>query len=284
MSDLLSGVNFNVLFGGSSTSSDMIATIYGYGTSGTPASSTNPVLALQNAETNQTRDVANEAKTPAVLQAVAAFKKGISQAKTVQQALQNPNVMNVLLTAYGVSNLSGETALITKALLSDPTKSNTLLTQLGNSSLTSMASSLNLGTNGLAALKSTTIQGDIISGYTEQSWLNSLNATTPGLSYALDFKSKVKSYTSANAILGDATGWEVVTNALNIPQEIAFQDNVAQQAAITSRLSIPKLQDPKFLNTFIDQYLLNKQAAAASSSSTSPSLDALAIQSNGLVV
>lgn len=284
MSDLLSGVNYAVLFGSSNTASSLVGTIEGYGTSSTAATSGNPVLALQTAEKNQTKDVATEQKNPAVIQAVAGFKKGIAQAKTIQQALANPNVMNVLLTAYGLTSLSGETALISKALLSNPSDPKSLLAQLGNASLTTMASSLNLAKNGLTALKSPAIQSDIVSGYAEQTWLNSLDQTTPGLSYALNFKANVATYTSANAILGDATGWEVVTNALSIPQELAYQDNTAQQKAITSRLNIAKLQDPKFLNTFLDQYLLNKQAAAAASGSSTPSLSALSVQATGLVV
>ena len=42
----------------------------------------------------------------------------------------------------------------------------------------------------------------------------------------------------------------VVTTALGIPLQIAFQPLEAQERAITSQLDISQLQDPKFVETF----------------------------------
>jgi hypothetical protein len=254
-------IDYSVLFG-TSSSSDLFATIYGYGTTSTPASTTDPITALKLAQANQTTDIANEAKDPTVSRDVAAFIKGISQAKTLTDALTNPNVQQVLLTANGLSSLIGQTALVTKALTSNPADPNSLINKLGNTSLLNLAKSFNFYTKGLSALQSSSVQSSVANGYAEVKWRQSLDKTTPGLSYALDFRSRASSFTSADSILGDPTGWEVVLTALGIPQQIAFQDTPAQEQVINSRLDVKKLQDPKFVDTLVDTYLLNKQSAA----------------------
>jgi hypothetical protein len=65
--------------------------------------------------------------------------------------------------------------------------------------------------------------------------------------------------------------------------QIAFQDLGAQERSISSRVDITRFQDPHFVDTFTQQYLIAAQAAAATAASGA-SLDSLAIQSQGLIV
>ncbi len=83
-------------------------------------------------------------------------------------------------------------------------------------------------------------------------------------------------------ILGDPTLRTVVTTALGIPQEIAFQDLRAQENAISSRLDITKFANPKFVEQFTQRYLLAVNTASAAPTSTS--LDQLAVSASGLTV
>jgi len=99
---------------------------------------------------------------------------------------------------------------------------------------------------------------------------------------ALDFS---RNQADGDDILGDATFRTVVTTALGIPPQIAYQDIGAQEQAITSHLDIKKLQDPKFVEGLTQQYLVAmQQSAASTSSSTGSNLFALAAQSAGLLV
>ena len=68
----------------------------------------------------------------------------------------------------------------------------------------------------------------------------------------------------------------MVLTALNIPVQIAYQPLAAQEQAITSRLDVTKLQDPKFVQTFVQRYLLNKDVSGASSSANSGVVSLLA--------
>jgi len=83
-----------------------------------------------------------------------------------------------------------------------------------------------------------------------------LNAATPGLSDALTFREMAGDIRSSLQILGDPILRRVVTTALGLPLQIAFQSLEAQQKAIDSRLDVTRFRDPKFVDTFSQRYLL----------------------------
>ena len=96
---------------------------------------------------------------------------------------------------------------------------------------------------------------------------------------------RASTITSALQILGDPTFRAVVTTALSVPREIAFQGLPAQETAITQRLDIAQFKDPAFVNKFTHRYLI---AAAADATLTGGQnkndLLSLAVRSTGLVV
>ena len=289
MSNIISGMNYGLLFGGNSSTADiastMLTALYSGGTStGTAVSSGNPILDLKLAEKNQTAEVAKQAKDPIVIRDLAAFTKGIANAKDMNTALQNPNVLKVLLTANGMADQMQFTALASKALESDPTDPNSLVNKLTDTRWKTLATTYNLATKGLAGLQDPTVQSQIANAYEQVTWLNSLNKATPGLAQAMQFKQQASKITSVDQVLGNPINWEVVLTALGIPQQIAYQPLASQEQAVSNRLDIKKLQDPQFVTTLTDQYLLNKQQQTQSTSSSSTSLDALATKSYGLLV
>ena len=272
------------LFNSTATTSDsagLLSTLYA--APGTVAGSSDPVAALQSAQANETKDTARTAAQPGVARDIATFKAAVANATSPQQLLQNPTVLKVLLTANGLGDQVQYTALAQKALLSDTTQSNALANVLPDTSWKSTASLYDFANQGLAILQKPGVVDTIANGYAEVTWRQSLDQTTPGLSEALTFRDTASSFTSADQILGDPTARTVVTTALGIPEQIAFQDLGAQEKAITNKLDISKLQDPKFVGTLTTQYLLAAQSSASSSSAT-PSLDQLAVSAGGLVV
>jgi hypothetical protein len=126
------------------------------------------------------------------------------------------------------------------------------------------------------------VRDTLANGYAEVTWRQSLDATTPGLSNALIFRSEASSITSVDQILGDTVMRKVVTTALDIPEEIAFQPLEAQEKAISSRLDITKFQDPKFVDTFTQRYLVAANTGTSTSSDTS--IASLASKLNALTV
>jgi uncharacterized protein DUF1217 len=290
MSGIISGIDYNLLFSGSASTADianeMLNTLYngGTATASTTVSTGNPLIDLKLAQANETTDVAQEAKTPQVQRDIAAFQVGVANAKNIQTALENPNVMKVLLTANNLSSYIQYPALAQKALLSDPSQSNSLVNQLGDTNLLNTAKSFDFAKNGLAALQNPKVIATLTNAYSEVLWRQSLEQATPGLSNALAFLGQASSIKTVDDILGDPVNRSVVLTALGIPEQVAFQDLTAQEQAVSSRVDVAKFQDPKFVTTITDQYLLiMQQQSQSSASSSSPDLTTLAVQANGLV-
>lgn len=265
----------------------MLTAAYGSasGTATGVTSYSDPVAALELAKASQTRDIAREARTPEVARDIAAFTKAVNTAKNPAQLLQNPTVLKVLLTVNGLGDQARFPALAQKALLSDPSKPNSLVSRLNasNSNWSPAASTYEFATKGLSVVQQASTIATITQAYAEVLWRQSLDVATPGLSNALTFIATASTKgTSVDAVLGDSTLRTVVTTALGIPAQIAFQDLGAQEQAVTSHLRIHDLQDPRFVQNMAKLYLLQTQSNA--SASAAPSLDQLAINAAGLVV
>ena len=285
----LSGLGSNILTLFTSSNSAVSATtsilnaIYGNGgVTGGGGGNTDPVAALAIAESTQTAGVANEAKQPQVQTAVAGFQKAIASASSVTELLQNPNFMNVLLTANGMADQAQYPALARQVLMSDPSVANSLVNQLKNPSWMNMVTSYQFATQGLAVIQNSSVQATVAHAYAQVQWMNSLNQTTPGLANALSFKDAASSITSVDQSLGNATFFTVVTTALGLPETIANLDLSGEEQAVSSRLDISKFQDPAFVQQFTQRYLIMAASQAQSSSTTN--LTSLAAQASGLVV
>ncbi len=266
MSGTIRGLDLSVLYSGGASSA---------------AGSGNPIQALADAEKNQTKKIAAEAKQPDVQRDLNAFLKAVHGAKDVKSLLANPAVQKVLLTANGLADQIGFTALATKALLSKTGDPKSLASQLTNPAWKAAAATYNFAGKGLAVLRDPNVLKTITNAYAEISWRKSLDATTPGLSDALTFRDKAASVTKADDILGDPILRRVITTALGIPLEIAYQTLNAQEKAITSKLDITQLKDKNFVEKFAKRYLI---AAAADPTQAAPSTAQVDLQAFGLLV
>ena len=273
MSGIDTSLNYASLFATSgSGGSSLLNTLYNYSPTPSPAGA---LIALQQAEANETKDVAQEAKTPSVARDVANFTAAVKSATSVKQLLANPTVLKVLLTANGLSDQVSFTALAQKALTSNPADSSSLANTLSNANWASMTKSYNFFANGLSNIQTPATIASIANAYAETMWRQSLDATTPGLSNALTFRASASAATNALQILGNSVLRDVVTTATGIPLEIAYQPMEAQVNAINTHLNVSKLQDPKFVDQLIQKYLIVKATTAQSTSTNSDPLSAI---------
>jgi hypothetical protein len=279
MSGFISGVNYSLLFSPDSSTTDASTAILNALYNTAPSSATgfastgDPLLDFKLAQADQTADTAKEAQVPQVAQAITAFTKAVKNATSISSVLSNPNVQQVLLTASGLSNYIGETGLVRKAFMSNPSDANSVVNQIGDSTLLSTVQTYNFAKNGLAELQNPKIMATLTNGYAEVMWRESLNTATPGLSNALDFITQASSIKSVNDVLNNATNFFVITGALGIDPDIAYQDQSAQQRAIaSSSLDIAKLQNPAYVTSLTDQYLISQQESSQSSSGSGSGL------------
>lgn len=222
-----------------------------------------PSVTVLQAEAGRAKGIAAEAKDPTVSQDVAAFRRAVASAKDLKSLLANPQARRVLLTANGLADQLDYTALATKALLSNPADPKSLANQLIDKRFLAIAKTYDFAKSGLSVLKQSKVLDTIASGYAEVAWRKSLDANTPGLSTALDFRQRAAGITSTLQILGDAMLRKVVTTALGLPLQIAIQPLEAQETAISSRLDVSKFKDPKFVDAFTQRFLTASAQNAA---------------------
>jgi len=269
---------------GSATSGSLLSTAYGIGGAATGSSGTDPVAALNAAETNQASDVKQTAAQPQVRTVIAQFNAAVNKATSVKQLLANPAVLNVLLTAGGMTDQIGSTALAIKVLTSNLKDPNSLANQMTDTRWKTLAQTYDFNTNGLQALQNPKTLAAVANGYAQITWENSQDTVTPGLSNALAFIQQAGTVSLVDQILGNGTLRTVITGALGIPAEIAVQSLDAQEKAITSQLDISRLKDPKFVQTLAQQYLINNNdnsSSAAPSAASSSNITNLAVQAQG---
>ena len=257
----LNGTVLSLLPSSSGISSSLLATLAG----GT-ISSGNPIAALQTALATETKGVAAAAAVPQTQREIAAFRTAVATAKTPAALLANPDARRVLLTANGLGDQTDYAGLVSKALLSDTSVAGSLASKLANTQWLATAQTYDFANKGLSVLKSKSVQDSIANGYAEVKWRQGLDARTPGLSRAIDFRSRAAGITSADQILGDSTLREVVTVALGIPKEIAYQSLQAQEAAITKHLDLTQFKSPAFVEQFTRRYLIAAGNASAAAS------------------
>jgi len=277
----VSGSALISLFSAFTPSGSLAATRFGFGAgAGTPIGG-DPLTALRLAEKNRVKEVARAAKEVETLRDVTAFRKAIGRATSIAKALENPDVLKVLLTANGLADKLAFPALARKVLLSDPSQPTSLVNRLGDSRWSAVVKAFDFATKGLSALQDPKTMATLADGYVEVSWRKGLEKTTPGLADALDFRERASRFTSAIQILGDPVLRRVVTTALGIPREIAFQEIPAQEKAITNRLNIDRLQDRKFVDALSQRYLLERQKTGPPAP---PDLSTLAVQLRSRIV
>ncbi|WP_428488233.1 DUF1217 domain-containing protein [Rhodopila sp.] len=246
--------------------SSLLDTLYGGGSSAPSGQA--EIQAYTSDLKNQTQDVAATAQQPTVKQAVSQFTKAVQSATSVNQLLSNPAVMNVLLTANGLGDQVAYTGLAKAALTSDLTNTNSLANQLTDTRWKTAAANYNFATSGLSVIQNPTTINAIAQAYAQTVWEQNEDNANPGVANALAFGQQASSITSVDQILGNSTLRTVVTTALGLPEAIAIQPLEAQERAISSRLNISQFQDPKFVQNFIQRYLV---ANAANASTSSPS-------------
>lgn len=249
----------------------LLQTAYGLGARATPAEG-NPALALKQAERNRARDIARTAIRPEVARDVAAFRAGLARATTPEAALKDPAVLKVLLTANGLAEHIPHAALARKALLSDVSDTDSLANRLPDRRWKDTAATYDFAHKGLTLLRDPNVTNRLAAGYAEVRWRQELDAATPGLSDALSFRELATTATSALEILGHPILRRVVTTALGLPPQIAFQSVEAQEKAVTARLDVTRLQDPKFVETFAQRYLLARASQSGAATSRSAGL------------
>lgn len=240
-----------------------VAAFYG-GTGGAASfSAANAHVALKQAEANEARQLEQAAKDPAVKRDLARYERVVKEAETVDDVLNDPVARRVLLTANGLGDQADYLGLVKKGVMSDPFDQSSLAFRMSeiNGAWLAFASKYNLQLYGVGKLKESQSIAEVRQNYIAEKRLDALDKQVPGLGSAILFKDLAPQLDTVTKVLGSGLGREVVTVALNIPKEIAYQSIEAQERAVARRLDVADLQNPQFVDRLVYRYLVEYNGA-----------------------
>ena len=241
-----------------SLSASLAASLFG-GSAGatTSGDAASAVVALKRAQSKEaeTKGVAAERKDPVTITALKQFESAVAKARDVKSALQDPRVLAVLLPSLGLADQAAYPGLVQRALLADPKDAKGLLASL-DSRFKAAASTLDLKAKGLAGLRDPALLAKLEAGYVQYQYQQGLDEKNAGMSDALYFIQNAAAKTDVYGILGNAVMRRVVTGALGLPAQMAVQSVETQARAITSRMKVADLQDPKKVQALAQRYVM----------------------------
>jgi hypothetical protein len=157
-----------------------------HGSVGAAHGTVNPIAAMEHPLASEALQVALIAADPRVKHDILQFTQALATAKTPAQLLANPAALKVLLTASGLGDRAGDIGLATRALLSDPAQSDSLVNTLVDRRWLSLNKICSFTTGGLSALNHPETTAALVEGYAEAVWRANLDQAAPGLTNALD--------------------------------------------------------------------------------------------------
>lgn len=238
------------------------SSLLGLGSSGLP-SVTQYQIEQQNAAQLQKQSDAS----PQVQQAVSYFEANIGNVKSVNDLFNNYQLSQFVLGASNLADQGNALGLVKKALTQDPSDKNSLANQLTDTRFKTASQQLQLY-NGLSYLQSAAGKAAVIAAYKSNTFTTNLAGDNPAVAQAVAFKQIAKNAKNAFDVLGNSVIRDVVQVAYNIPQQLAFQPVDDQAALINRTFNVSNLQNPKFVDSVINQYLVQYDIQNSSASSS----------------
>ncbi|MFC7473222.1 DUF1217 domain-containing protein [Dankookia sp. GCM10030260] len=250
-----------------SLNASLVASLFGGSAGGTTAGdAASAIVALKAAQAKgaEAKGVAAERRDPVTITALKQFETAVAKARDVKSALQDPRVLAVLLPAMGLADQAAYPGLVQRALLADPKDGKGILASL-DSRFAAAAATLDLKAKGLAGLRDPALLANLTKGYVQYQYQQGLDVQNPGMADALYFIQNAAAKTDVYGILGNAVMRRVVTGALGLPAQIAVQSVETQARAISARMKVADLQDPRKVQALAQRYVMAQAGSGGGS-------------------
>lgn len=221
------------------------------------------------------------AKEPVVEHSTQYFLANIGKVTSASQLVNNSQLYNYVMTAFGLQDMSYAKALIVK-VLNGGTSASSFAASLNDPRYLALASAFNFAANGAATTSSTATQQTTVNNYYEQTLETNTGQENQGAQMALYFKRMAPTIASAYSILADKTLLQVVETAFNLPATLSLENIDTQASEISQLLNVSKLQDPTYLNQFLQRFTASYDAQNPTGSGSSTPANALLVTSTGI--
>ncbi|SDG04890.1 DUF1217 domain-containing protein [Thalassobaculum litoreum] len=177
-----------------------------------------------------------------VQNAIADFKSGVSKLDDVDELLDDRDTLQFVLTSFGLDSDINNVGKIRKVIESDPNDINSFANRLADTRYGELAKFLNTPEYGVKNLKLSSEQTEVIDKYLTVQFERSLGQQNSAARDALFFLRRINSVDSTYQILGDSALRAIVTDALNLPAQIANQSVEKQASLVEKGLDLSSLK------------------------------------------
>ncbi|NVN09874.1 DUF1217 domain-containing protein [Nguyenibacter vanlangensis] len=191
---------------------------------------------------------------------VTTFKEQAASITSADGLLKNYSVLQVVLGAYGLGSISGETAVIKDLLTQDPTSASSLAKKSDNATWLAFADAFQTWGQNKGSASATPFTSDminsIVSQFEESQYENSTANQDDGIGNALYFTRKMSGVTSLPQLMSDPTLLKVVETVSGYdPDQFGALSYDQQVSMLKNKVDLTKLSTPKEIQQYAEQYL-----------------------------
>ncbi|WP_173582136.1 DUF1217 domain-containing protein [Acetobacter musti] len=231
-----------------------------------------PVATYILDEKDEAKAATTYAKTDAtVSNYVTSFENDASTITSASALMKNYKALAVVLGAYGLSSIQGETALVKDLLTQDPTSSTSVAAKSGNATWLKFAKAFaawNETSSSASSTSSSTPFSDptelesTVSSYEMSQYETSLESsdsttgTVSGVGYALYFSRVMSGSMTLNDIMSDSKLLKVVETVSGFnPTEFGALDYDEQKRLLTKSVDLSDFSSSEKIQQYAERYL-----------------------------
>ncbi|QXX74726.1 DUF1217 domain-containing protein [Methylovirgula sp. HY1] len=230
-----------------------------------------------------TKSLANTANQPTVERSTQYFLDNIGKVTSASQLVNNSQLYNYVMSAFGLQNMSYAKALITK-VLNGGAGSNSFAASLNDPRYMALVSAYDFAANGATTTSSTNSvsAATTVNNYYQQTLETQTGQENQGAQMALYFARMAPNITNPYSILADTTLLQVFQTAFNLPSSMSFESIDTQAQQVSQMLNISKLQDPTYLTQFLQRFTASYDAQNPTGGVSVAPTNALLVTSPGI--
>jgi hypothetical protein len=216
---------------------------------------------------------------PQIEKAIEYFKQKAPTIKTVDDFFKDRKLLEVALNAYGLEGDINYMGRLKRILTSDPKDKDSLVNRMRDPRYAEMTEAFKFASLGTTKLGMQSFLQEVTEKFQRNQFEKSLGNGDPALREAAYFRRMASKMNSVWDVLGDKVMRQVVTTTLGLPDQVVNQSIDKQGQLVTDKIDIAKFKDPKWVDQFLEKYLIKKDAQRAGATvGTVPAKNAVAGQ------
>lgn len=204
---------------------------------------------------NAERTLADISERPQVSREVEYYRQQIEEIDSAEELVSDTRVMNFIMRAYGMEELSYAKALVRKVLEEGVDDPEALANRMTDTRFRELATDFNFARYGDITTTFERTRSGVIDKYLVQTMEIDAGNQNDGARLAMYFQRKVEGIESAYDILADPALLQVVQTIYQLPVEMSYQSIDSQADMINKRLDIEELSDPEKVDELVERFL-----------------------------